>query len=64
MANQTGNTTSTTGRAGKEFTLLSFVWRFLFALFMVGLWATGVVLAIADDGPDLVDDDPDQSPGT
>jgi len=35
MANQTGNTTSTTGRAGKEFTLLSFVWRFLFALFMV-----------------------------
>lgn len=36
----------------------------LFALFMVGLWATGVVLAIADDGPDLVDDEPDQSPGT
>jgi len=29
----------------------------LFALFMVGLWATGVVLAITDD-------DSDQSPGT
>ncbi|AOL22187.1 hypothetical protein Ga0102493_111160 [Erythrobacter litoralis] len=33
------------------------------ALILVGLWVTGVVFAAADDGPDLVDDDPDQSPG-
>lgn len=34
------------------------------AFILVGLWATGVVLAFADNGPDIVDDAPDQSPGT
>jgi len=34
------------------------------AFILVGLWATGVAFAIADDGPDLDDDAPDQSPGT
>ena len=36
----------------------------IIAFILVGLWATGVAFAIADDGPDLDDDAPDQSPGT